>query len=86
MRTELVTDALGMAIIRLQPDKKPGDKRTILHPTVERQRLYINDRDIVALLTSWLSDELSEGGSYDGVGAGELGSIETLCEARHNTC
>jgi putative transposase len=31
MRTELVTDALGMAIIRRQPDKQPGDKRTILH-------------------------------------------------------
>jgi putative transposase len=31
MRTELVTDALGMAIIRRQPDKRPGDDRTILH-------------------------------------------------------
>ncbi len=31
MRTELVTDALGMAIIRRQPDKRPGDNRTILH-------------------------------------------------------
>jgi putative transposase len=31
MRTELVTDALGMAIIRRQPDKQPDDKRTILH-------------------------------------------------------
>jgi putative transposase len=31
MRTELVTDALGMAIIRRQPDKQPGDDRTILH-------------------------------------------------------
>jgi len=31
MRTELVTDALGMAILRRQPDKQPGDKKTILH-------------------------------------------------------
>jgi putative transposase len=31
MRTELVTDALGMAITRRQPDKQPADKQTILH-------------------------------------------------------
>ena len=31
MRTELVTDALGMAIIRRQLDKQPGHMRTILH-------------------------------------------------------
>ncbi len=31
MRTELVTDALGMAIIRRQPDKQPDDERTRLH-------------------------------------------------------
>ncbi|MBV9141453.1 MAG: DDE-type integrase/transposase/recombinase [Pseudonocardiales bacterium] len=31
MRTELVTDALGMAIIRRQPDTRAGDERTILH-------------------------------------------------------
>lgn len=31
LRTELVTDALGMAILRRQPEKQPGDKRTILH-------------------------------------------------------
>ena len=31
MRTELVTDALGMAIIRRQPDKQPEDARTVLH-------------------------------------------------------
>jgi putative transposase len=31
MRTELVTDALGMAIIRRQPEKRGGDERTILH-------------------------------------------------------
>jgi len=31
MRTELVTDALGMAILRRQPDKQPRDDRTILH-------------------------------------------------------
>ena len=31
MRTELVTDALGMAIIRRQPDKQPDDERTVLH-------------------------------------------------------
>lgn len=31
MRTELVTDALGMAIIRRQPDKKPANEQTILH-------------------------------------------------------
>jgi len=31
MRTELVTDALGMAIIRRQPDKRPDDDRTMLH-------------------------------------------------------
>ena len=31
MRTELVIDALGMAILRRQPDKQPGNKRTILH-------------------------------------------------------
>lgn len=31
MRTELVTDALGMAIIRRQPDKQPNEARTVLH-------------------------------------------------------
>lgn len=31
MRTELVTDALGMAIIRRQPDKQSEDARTVLH-------------------------------------------------------
>ena len=31
MRTELVTDALGMAIIRRQPEKQSSDERTILH-------------------------------------------------------
>jgi len=31
MRTELVTDALGMAIIRRQPDKQPNDQHTVLH-------------------------------------------------------
>jgi putative transposase len=31
MRTELVTDALGMAIVRRQPVKSAGDRRTILH-------------------------------------------------------
>jgi HTH-like domain/Integrase core domain len=31
MRTELVTDALGMAIIRRQPQKSAADVRTILH-------------------------------------------------------
>ena len=31
MRTELVTGALGMAIIRRQPNKRAGDGRTILH-------------------------------------------------------
>jgi putative transposase len=31
MRTELVTDALGMAVIRRQPEKRTGDQRTILH-------------------------------------------------------
>jgi putative transposase len=31
MRTELVTDALGMAIIRRQPDKQPDNEQTILH-------------------------------------------------------
>ena len=31
MRTERVTDALGMAIIRRQPDKQAADKQTILH-------------------------------------------------------
>ena len=31
MRTELVTDALGMAIIRRQPEKRPGDEQTVLH-------------------------------------------------------
>jgi putative transposase len=31
MRTELVTDALGMAIIRRQPEKRADDARTILH-------------------------------------------------------
>jgi transposase InsO family protein len=30
MRTELVTDALGMAIIRRQPEKRTADSRTIL--------------------------------------------------------
>ncbi|MBV9060027.1 MAG: transposase, partial [Pseudonocardiales bacterium] len=28
---ELVTDALGMAIIRRQPDKQPGNEQTVLH-------------------------------------------------------
>jgi putative transposase len=31
MRTELVTDALGMAIIRRQPDKQPDKNKTVLH-------------------------------------------------------
>jgi putative transposase len=31
MRTELVTDALGMAIIRRQPDKQSVDAPTVLH-------------------------------------------------------
>jgi putative transposase len=31
MRTELVTDALGMAVIRRQLDKKPDHERTVLH-------------------------------------------------------
>jgi putative transposase len=31
IRTELVTDALGMAIIRRQPDKQPDNERTVLH-------------------------------------------------------
>jgi putative transposase len=31
MRTELVTDALGMAIVRRQPQNRTGDERTILH-------------------------------------------------------
>lgn len=31
MRTQLVTDALGMAIIRRQPDKQPDDQHTIMH-------------------------------------------------------
>ena len=31
MCTELVTDALGMAIIRRQPDKQPGNEQTVLH-------------------------------------------------------
>jgi putative transposase len=31
MRTELVTDALGMAIMRRQPEKRANDARTILH-------------------------------------------------------
>jgi transposase InsO family protein len=31
MRTELVTDALGMAILRRQPHKRADDEQTILH-------------------------------------------------------
>jgi putative transposase len=31
MRTELVTDALGMAILHRQPGKQPGGKKTVLH-------------------------------------------------------
>ena len=31
MRTELVTDALGMAIVRRRPEKRTADARTILH-------------------------------------------------------
>jgi putative transposase len=31
MRTELVTDALGMAIIRRPPEKRADDKHTVLH-------------------------------------------------------
>jgi putative transposase len=31
MRTELVTDALGMAIVRRQPEKRPAGSSTILH-------------------------------------------------------
>jgi hypothetical protein len=43
MRTELVTDALGMAIIRRQPDKRPGDNRTILHS--DYAELCVKPRD-----------------------------------------
>jgi transposase InsO family protein len=31
MRTELVIDALGMAIVRRRPEDQPGDARTIAH-------------------------------------------------------
>jgi putative transposase len=31
MRTELVTDALGMAILRRQPQQRVDDDRTVLH-------------------------------------------------------
>ena len=31
MRTELVTDALGMAIIRRRPQEQPGNSSTVLH-------------------------------------------------------
>ena len=31
MRTELVTDALGMAIVRRQPEKRPAGRSTVLH-------------------------------------------------------
>jgi putative transposase len=31
MRTELVTDALGMAVIRRQPEKQPAGAQTTLH-------------------------------------------------------
>ena len=31
MRTELVIDALGMAIVRRQPEKRPASRSTILH-------------------------------------------------------
>ena len=31
MRTELVTDALGMAIFRRQPERQIADEPTILH-------------------------------------------------------
>ena len=31
MRTELVTDALGMAIVRRQPEKQSQDTGTIMH-------------------------------------------------------
>jgi putative transposase len=39
MRTELVTDALGMAIVRRQPDKQSQDTGTIMHsdPLAGRQ-------------------------------------------------
>jgi hypothetical protein len=35
MRTELVTDALGMAIIRRRPEKERADGRTVLHSDSE---------------------------------------------------
>jgi putative transposase len=31
MRTELVTDALGMATLRRKPRQRPGGNKTILH-------------------------------------------------------
>jgi putative transposase len=45
MRTELVTDALGMAIIRRQPDKRASDDHTILHS--DYAELCVKPRDRV---------------------------------------
>ena len=42
MRTELVTDALGMAIIRRQPEKRAEDQRTVLH-SESRRTVHVVD-------------------------------------------
>jgi putative transposase len=53
MRTELVTDALGMAIIRRQPDKQPGDKRTTtLRPGLAIHFLGLRSTRATGLLAS----------------------------------
>ena len=42
MRTELVTDALGMAIIRRQPEKRAEDQGTVLH-SESRRTVHVVD-------------------------------------------
>jgi putative transposase len=52
MRTELVTDALGMAVLRRQPSRNPESGETILHS------------DHGAQYTSWASDSDSAPRAY----------------------
>jgi putative transposase len=51
MRTELVTDALGMAIIRRRPEQRAEDARTILHSDHGSQGGF-----------NWSSQHLDHGG------------------------
>jgi hypothetical protein len=67
MRTELVTDALGMAIIRRQPGKQPDDARTVLHSDHGSQLRFNDPTPEVSALRGELSGELAgrSGGAAD---------------------